>query len=255
MDISIETTDPKLHILPSLITDKTVAIVIAHIFGKWCDIDPVIDVAEKYGLPVIEDCAESFCGFHNLGNPRAQLSLFSFGIIKYFTAFGGAVVKVKSDETYRKMLAIYESYPSAGRTEYLKKVCKIYLANVIMGSPFLTHSLMYLGRLVGFDYKSLFINMLRGFPDEMLRRIKARPSTPLLVTLRERLKGFSEAEYDVCQVKAEYVRTRLPEEAQLVGMKAKVNNYWLFPILVVSKLSSSFITFFVYIVLLKRRLF
>lgn len=242
-DVSIETTDPKLDLLPSLVTDKTVAIIIAHIFGKWCDMDPIIDAARKYNLPIIEDCAEAFYGFEHLGNPRSDLSLFSFGIIKFFTAFGGSVAKVKDENVYRKMVQLYDSFPLQRRTEYLKKICKVFLANLIMGSPHVTHLGMYVARLVGFDHKSLFINMLRGFPDEMLKKIKMRPNTALLMMLRHRLKDFSQSDYDAGQVKCEYLRMRLPEEAQLVGMKAKINNYWLFPILVVcihlSKLKES----------------
>lgn len=235
-DISIETTEPKIELFDSLVTDKTVAIVIAHIFGKWCDMDPVIEVAQKYNLPVIEDCAEVFCGFEHIGHPLADLSLFSFGIIKFNTAFGGSVAKVKDHDVYHKMMAVYDSYSLQKRTDYLKKVCKLFLANLVMGSPHFTHFCMYLARLLGFDHKSLFISMLRGFPEEMLQKIKARPSSALLSTLRQRMKEFKRSEYDAGQLKCEYVRTRLPEEAQLIGMKAKINNYWLFPILVVSRM-------------------
>lgn len=196
--------------------------------------DPIINAANEFNLPVIEDCAESFCGFEHLGNPRSDLALFSFGIIKFYTAFGGSVAKVKDSTVFTKMLEVYETYSVQKRTDYLKKVCKVFLANIVMGSSHLTHFGMYSARLLGFDHKSLFINMLRGFPEEMLKKIKMRPSTPLLHMLRQRLKEFSQSEYEAGQLKCEYVRTRLPEEAQLIGMKAKINNYWLFPILVVS---------------------
>ncbi|XP_045178901.2 uncharacterized protein LOC123538678 [Mercenaria mercenaria] len=234
LDVSIETTEPKVELLPRLVTDKTVAILVAHVFGKWCDMDPVIKAAQEYGLVVIEDCAEAFCGFERLGDPRSDLALFSFGVIKYFTAFGGAIAKVKDDSVFSKMMGLYDGYEMQTRWEYFKKTCKCLTVYLALACPCVSQSIMYLCRCCNLDHKLLFMKMLRGFPDQMLKKIKHRPSTPLLTMLRKRLKDFRQADYDIGQVKAEYVRMRLPEEAQLVGMKAKVNNYWLFPILVES---------------------
>src|SRR5262245_61883667 len=38
------------------ITDRTKAILVVHLFGNPCDMDPIMDVAESHSLPVIEDC-------------------------------------------------------------------------------------------------------------------------------------------------------------------------------------------------------
>jgi dTDP-4-amino-4,6-dideoxygalactose transaminase len=94
LDISIETTAPKIELLEHLITDKTKLIILAHVYGKWFNTDGFLDIAERYNIPVIEDCAEGFCGFDYIGNPRSDLCLFSFGVIKFNTAFGGAIAKV-----------------------------------------------------------------------------------------------------------------------------------------------------------------
>lgn len=232
LDICIETTEPKIELLPHLVTEKTVAILVAHVFGKWCNMDPIIKAAQEYGLVVIEDCAEAFCGFERLGDPRTDLSLFSFGVIKYFTAFGGAIAKVKDRNVFTKMIEVYKTYAEQTRWEYFKKTCKCLTVYLALVCPYISQSIMYLCRSCNMDHKLLFMQMLRGFPDQMIRKIKHRPSAPLLNMLLKRLKDFCEADYNIGQVKGEYVRMRLPEEAQLVGMKAKVNNYWLFPILV-----------------------
>lgn len=94
LDISLDTTAPKLDLLEHLISGKTKLIILAHIYGKWFNSDPFIDIAQKYSIPVIEDCAEAFCGFEYLGNPRSDLCLFSFGAIKFNSSFGGAIAKV-----------------------------------------------------------------------------------------------------------------------------------------------------------------
>lgn len=41
------------------ITDKTKAIMPVHLYGQPCDMDPIVEIAEKYNLYVIEDCAQA----------------------------------------------------------------------------------------------------------------------------------------------------------------------------------------------------
>ena len=42
-----------------LITEKTKAIMPVHLYGQACDMDPILAVAEKHGLKVVEDCAQA----------------------------------------------------------------------------------------------------------------------------------------------------------------------------------------------------
>lgn len=196
LDICIETTEPKIELLPHLVSEKTVAILVAHVFGKWCNMDPIIKAAQEYGLVVIEDCAESFCGFDRIGDPRTDLALFSFGVIKYFTAFGGAIAKVRDESVFFKMLKAYEAYDIQTRWEYFKKTCKCLTVYLALVCPCVSQSIMYLCRCCNVDHKQLFMKMLRGFPDQMIWKIKHRPSTPLLYMLRKRFKDFREADYN-----------------------------------------------------------
>ena len=41
------------------ITPQTKAIIPVHLFGHPADMDPILDLAKKYGLKVIEDCAQA----------------------------------------------------------------------------------------------------------------------------------------------------------------------------------------------------
>ena len=51
------------NIDPNLIEDKidedTVAIMPVHLFGQPCEMDPIVEIASRHGLKIIEDCAES----------------------------------------------------------------------------------------------------------------------------------------------------------------------------------------------------
>lgn len=41
------------------ITDKTKAIMPVHLYGQACDMDPIMEIAKKYNLYVVEDCAQA----------------------------------------------------------------------------------------------------------------------------------------------------------------------------------------------------
>ncbi|XP_033728380.1 uncharacterized protein LOC117317635 [Pecten maximus] len=231
LDVNIETTGPRVELLESLITDKTVAILIAHIYGKWCDIESIIDIAERRNIHVIEDCAECFCGFERIGNPRSDLTVFSFGVIKYSTAFGGALAKIKDEKLYEQMNEKYLKYPVQKHSEYLKKILKYSAVYIVLDCPRIIKPGMVLTRTLNIDHKKIVIKLLRGFPDQMVERIRAQPSNALLATMKRRLNDFDVTDFNSSKVKAEYVRERLPEGVTMVGMQAEVNNYWLFPIL------------------------
>lgn len=55
--------DDSLHMDPNrvedLITDRTVAIAPTHVMGSICDIGPIVEIAHRHGLKVVEDCAQS----------------------------------------------------------------------------------------------------------------------------------------------------------------------------------------------------
>ena len=226
--------EPKTELLPALISEKTVAILVAHIFGKWIDMDPIISFAKTRNIAVIEDCAESFCGFDRLSHPATDIALFSFGVIKFSTAFGGAIAKVKDEGVYEKMVQIYNQCTTQRRREYLRKILKYFFVYIFLNVPSIIKPAMYLTRTFNIDHKKIVVTLLRGFPDQMMQRIKQQPSTALLYMLRERFRTFSHSDFNNGQVKGEYVRERLPWDTTLVGTQAIVNNYWLFPILVVS---------------------
>ncbi|XP_062580685.1 uncharacterized protein LOC134242601 [Saccostrea cucullata] len=232
LDVDIERTSPKLDQLKHLISTKTVAILVAHIYGKQVEMDSIIDIAQEQNLVVIEDCAECFCGFDWLGNPRSDLSLFSFGVIKPSTAFGGAIAKIRDQDLYDKMHRHYSKYPVQKHGEYFKKLTKYFMVYLLLDCPQVVKPAMWLTRTLNIDHKRYVIKMLRGFPSDMVHRIRQQPSNALLQTLRHRLKNFKATEFKSTSIKGDYVRERLPESVTIVGAESTVNNYWLYPILV-----------------------
>lgn len=85
--------------LESKITKKTKAIMIVHIYGLTVDIDPVLALAEKYNLKIIEDAAEAHDQTYK-GKPCGSfgdISTFSFYSNKHITTGEGGMI-VADDE-------------------------------------------------------------------------------------------------------------------------------------------------------------
>lgn len=230
LDISIDTVAPKTHLLPQLVSSRTVAIVIAHLYGKWVDMEDIITFANKHKLYVVEDCAECFCGFDKLSHPQTDVALFSFGIIKFYTSFGGAIAKIKPS-VYAKMAALQETYRVQSQATFLKKILKYVLVYMVLNNTTVNYHGIKLLRYMGYpNFKDSAVKMLRGFPNDMLERIREQPSNALLATMLKRQKSFSPAEFCLQRLKGDYVTARLSPFFDVVGAKAAICNYWLFPI-------------------------
>ncbi len=81
------------------VTPRTKAIMIVHIFGLPVDVDPVLDIAKRYGLKVIEDAAEAH-GQSYKGKPCGSfgdISTFSFYPNKHITTGEGGMILCDDD--------------------------------------------------------------------------------------------------------------------------------------------------------------
>lgn len=55
----INTFNINTQLIESAISDKTKAIMPVHLYGQACDMDPIVDIAKKNNLYIIEDCAQA----------------------------------------------------------------------------------------------------------------------------------------------------------------------------------------------------
>ena len=94
VDCDLKTFNMNVCDIESKITNKTRAIMVVHIFGITVDMDPVISIAQKYNLKIIEDAAEVHgqtykgkkCGSFG------DISIFSFYPNKHITTGEGGMV-------------------------------------------------------------------------------------------------------------------------------------------------------------------
>jgi dTDP-4-amino-4,6-dideoxygalactose transaminase len=98
--------------IDALITSKTRAILIAHLFGNRMPFNEISNIAKRKGIFVFEDCAEAFCGREFTGHPNADVSMFSFGLIKTSTAFGRALLTIRDPALLDSIRSIHSLYPA-----------------------------------------------------------------------------------------------------------------------------------------------
>ncbi len=86
--------------IESKITPKTKAIMVVHIYGLPVDMIPVMDIAKKHGLKIIEDAAEAHGLTYNgipCGN-FGDISIFSFYPNKHVTTGEGGMIMTNDDQ-------------------------------------------------------------------------------------------------------------------------------------------------------------
>lgn len=231
-DVDIRTLSPKAQDLELLISDRTVAILVSHIYGSIIDVQPFVDFAMKNHVYFIEDCAEAFNGFKYLGHPSSDLAFFSFGVIKHRTTFGGAVAKITNPELHRTMLEAYELYPVQTGVQYMRKLTKYMAIYCLLNVPSIVRPTMKACKLARIDYRAAVVRWLRGFPQTSMDHMRFRPSTALLSTMSKRLSTLDDDYFLETVDKVRYARAKLPPELVAVGADVATSNYWLFPILV-----------------------
>jgi len=122
VDADPQTWNIDVNKIEEKITKKTKVIMPVHIFGLACDMDPIIALAKKYNLTVIEDAAEAHGALYK-GKKVGSLSdigVFSFFANKNITTGEGGMLVTKSEELARK--ARYHKnlcFPMDGNRSYL----------------------------------------------------------------------------------------------------------------------------------------
>jgi dTDP-4-amino-4,6-dideoxygalactose transaminase len=95
--------------LTDAITPKTKAIQPVHLFGQCADMDPILDVARKKGIPVIEDACQSLGAAYGgrKAGAMSEFGCFSFFPSKNLGAFGdGGMVTTNDDATAQTLRAM-----------------------------------------------------------------------------------------------------------------------------------------------------
>ncbi|MGI8959165.1 MAG: DegT/DnrJ/EryC1/StrS family aminotransferase [Bryobacteraceae bacterium] len=112
VDINPQTYNIDAGLIESAVTSRTKAIIPVHLFGQMADMDPVMEIANRHGLFVIEDAAQSISATYK-GRKAGSIGTtgcFSFFPSKNLGAAGDAGMIVTNDEKLYERMSIMRSH-------------------------------------------------------------------------------------------------------------------------------------------------
>jgi len=120
-DIRTFNINPAL--IETLITERTKAIMPVHLYGQACDMDPIMEIADRYHLYVVEDCAQAHGATYKgkkvgtFGNAAG----FSFYPGKNLGALGDAGAVLTNNEELAKKVRALGNYGSDYKYHHIYK--------------------------------------------------------------------------------------------------------------------------------------
>ena len=109
--------DPAL--VEQAITPQTKAIVAVHLYGNLCDMDKLLAISEKYGIPVIEDAAEAIGSIYHgkRAGSMGKFGTFSFHGTKTITTGEGGMFVTNDSQLYEQVLTLSNHGRARGQTK------------------------------------------------------------------------------------------------------------------------------------------
>lgn len=189
--------------IESLITERTKAIVVVHLYGVVADMGPILEIAKKHNLYVVEDCAQCIGGEYKGTKVGlvGDVGCFSFCQSKQFTTGGEGGMVVTNNEDLGWECRSFRDHGYDVRTR--------------MNMLALEEKLPYIHRRVGFNYRLTEMQSAIGLCE--LNR------------------------YDSWNLKRRFEYAEMYDKAfkDLKGIKAipytseeRKNSYWWYPILI-----------------------
>ena len=120
-DIKTFNIDPSL--IEEKITPATKAIMPVHLYGQACDMDPIMEIAKKHGLYVVEDCAQAHGATYKgrkVGT-FGDVAGFSFYPGKNLGALGDAGAVITNSEETAGLVRAYGNYGSDYKYHHVYK--------------------------------------------------------------------------------------------------------------------------------------
>ena len=168
-----------------VITEKTKAVVPTHLYGLACDMEPVMEVARKHNLKVIEDCAHSLGAIYRgqLVGTFGDAGFFSFQTLKPLNTYGGGMALVRDPEVANRVAAMARSEPWPSEKRVLGRLNKGRAERIFTRPDVFTWT--------GFPILWT-ASWLKAHPDVYLWE-KIRPLTPLPEGYQERYTNVQAA--------------------------------------------------------------
>lgn len=169
VDIDPRTYNIDPELVERAVTPNTRALLVVHQMGMPCDLAAILAIADRHGLPVIEDAAcaigsEIKVGdeWERVGRPRGRVACFSFHPRKVITTGDGGMITTNDPALHRQFQLLRQhgmSIPDTVRHAFARVVFEEY-------------------PIVGFNYRMTDIQaavgrvQLRRLPDILRRRVQ-----------------------------------------------------------------------------------
>ncbi|MGL5901329.1 MAG: DegT/DnrJ/EryC1/StrS family aminotransferase, partial [Cetobacterium sp.] len=102
--------------IESVITDKTKAICVVHLYGQASNMDKIMEIAKKYNLEIVEDCAQSHgADFNGKRTGTFGIGCFSFYPSKNLGCFGDGGAITTNCEKFDRDFRVLRNYGSEKR--------------------------------------------------------------------------------------------------------------------------------------------
>jgi perosamine synthetase len=101
------------------ITPKTKAIIAVHLYGNLCDMNRLLALGEKYGIPIIEDAAEAIGSVYHgqRAGSMGKFGAFSFHGTKTITTGEGGIFVTNDEVLYERVLTLGNHGRSKSQTK------------------------------------------------------------------------------------------------------------------------------------------
>jgi dTDP-4-amino-4,6-dideoxygalactose transaminase len=141
VDIRTDTMNIDERLIEAAVTEKTRAIVPVHYAGVGCDMDVIMDIAERHNLYVIEDAAQGMMSSYKgqaLGT-IGHLGAFSFHETKNYTSGGEGGLLIINNEKFKERAEIIRE-KGTNRSQFFRGMVDKYQW-VDVGSSYLPSEL------------------------------------------------------------------------------------------------------------------
>jgi dTDP-4-amino-4,6-dideoxygalactose transaminase len=112
VDIDLQTYNIDPALIERAITKRTKAIMPVHLFGQMCDMDPIMEIAVRHGLHVVEDAAQAITSTYKgrKAGSFGTAGCFSFFPSKNLGGAGDGGMIVTNDESFHEKIALLRNH-------------------------------------------------------------------------------------------------------------------------------------------------
>jgi dTDP-4-amino-4,6-dideoxygalactose transaminase len=229
VDVRKNSFEVDMDTLQACVTEKSRVLVIAHLLGSRPDMQEVLSFARKHGLIVVEDCAQAWFKRSWRGNEGADISLFSFGMIKTATCLGGALCRIENPELLAQMRSIQSRQKVQTKGRLLFRILKAFLLKLISLAP-VFGVVAGTGKLLGKSVDDLFSNSTKGFPGaDLAAQIRNQAQPGIYRMLLYRLQNYKVKRIDQRRRNADFLLKNLGPELVSETLWQANHSFWLFP--------------------------